>query len=75
MKNIGTDCYILPSSVHDLVILSTDTFNGSERLINLVKETNNEHVRLSERLSDSIYRYSIVDGSINRVAEELDEVS
>ena len=75
VKNIGTDCYILPSSVHDLVILSTDTFNGSERLINLVKETNNEHVRLSERLSDSIYRYSIVDGSINRVAEELDEVS
>ncbi len=74
-KNIGTDCYILPSSIHDLVILSTETFKESSRLINLVKETNNEHVRVSDRLSDSIYRYSIVDGSLNKVDEQMDEVS
>ena len=75
VKNIGTDCYILPSSVHDLVILSTDAFKESGKLINLVKETNNDHVRVSERLSNSIYRYSIVDGSLNRITEEMDEVS
>lgn len=75
VRNIGTDCYILPSSVHDLVILSTDTFKESTKLISLVKETNNEHVRISDRLSDSIYRYSIVDGSLNMVEERIDEVS
>ena len=75
VKNIGTDCYILPSSVHDLVILSTDAFKESGKLINLVKETNNDHVRVSERLSNSIYRYNLVNGSLNRISEEMDEVS
>ena len=75
VKNIGTDCYVLPSSIHDLVILSTETFKESSKLMNLVRETNNEHVRLSDRLSDSVYRFSIVDGSLNRVEEHMDEVS
>ena len=75
VKNIGTDCYILPSSVHDLVVLSTETFKESAKHINLVKETNSEHVRVSDRLSDSIYKFSIVDGSLNRVAEKTDKVS
>lgn len=75
VNDIGTDCYVLPSSVHDLVILSTDAFKESAKLINLVKETNQEHVRVSERLSDSVYRFSIVDGSINRVTGPVDEAS
>ena len=74
-KNIGTDCYILPSSVHDLVVLSKESFSEASKLINLVKETNSEHVRLSDRLSDSIYLYSIVDGSINRISEPEEEAS
>ena len=68
-------CYILPSSVHDLVVLSKESFSEASKLINLVKETNSEHVRLSDRLSDSIYLYSIVDGSINRISEPEEEAS
>ena len=75
VKNIGTDCYILPSSVHDLVILSTETFSESSRLRTLVKDTNFEHVRLSDRLSDNIYRFSIVDGSLTCVTEESEAAS
>ena len=75
VKSIGTDCYILPSSVHDLVILSTETFSESKKLIRLVKDTNNEHVRLSERLSDSIYRISIVDGSLKCITDSREEAS
>lgn len=70
VKKIGTDCYILPSSVHDLVVLSTDVFSERSKLINLVRETNNEHVRATDRLSDNIYLYSIVDGSLNQVEQE-----
>ena len=69
-EKIGTDCYVLPSSVHDLVVLSTDIFSESSRLMELVKQTNNEHVRVADRLSDSIYLYSIVDGSLNQVNPE-----
>ena len=75
VNNIGTDCYILPSSVHDLVILSTETFSESAKLISLVRETNSEHVRTTDRLSDSIYKYSIEDGSIERVEDEVGEAS
>ena len=75
VKNIGTDCYILPSSVHDLVILSTETFSESSKLISLVRETNSEHVRTSDRLSDSIYKYSIENGSIERVEDQVEEAS
>ena len=75
VKKIGTDCYILPSSVHDLIVLSTDVFSESSKLINLVKETNKEHVKTSDRLSDSIYLYSIVDGSLQRVEDPVEEAS
>jgi hypothetical protein len=75
VKKIGTDCYILPSSVHDLVVLSTDTFKESGKLVKLVRETNQEHVRVSDRLSDSVYRYSIVDGSIDRVTDPVEDAS
>ncbi len=75
VNSIGTDCYILPSSVHDLVILSTETFSESNKLISLVKETNSEHVRVSERLSDNIYRISIVDGSLKCITGKMEEAS
>ncbi|MBR4404035.1 MAG: hypothetical protein IKT10_02885 [Clostridiales bacterium] len=75
VKNIGTDCYILPSSVHDLVVLSTETFSESSKLISLVRETNSEHVRASDRLSDSIYKYSIENGTVERVEDEVEEAS
>ena len=75
VKNIGTDCYILPSSIHDLIVVSTDAFKESSRLKAIVRESNLEHVRESERLSDNIYKYSIVDGSLNMMTETEQEVS
>ena len=69
---IGTDCYILPSSVHDLIILSTETYYKENRLANIVKTTNNESVRPQERLSDSVYMYSINSGEISRASLEED---
>lgn len=69
---IGTDCYILPSSVHDLIILSTETYYKENRLANIVKTTNNESVRPQERLSDSVYMYSISSGEISRASLEED---
>ena len=71
-NKIGTDCYILPSSVHDLIVLSTDTYYKHNKLANIVKTTNTESVRPSERLSDSVYMYSLSDGSITRASLEED---
>lgn len=74
-KNIGTDCYVLPSSVHDLVVLSTEVFSEKDKLAQLVRDTNSEHVRLSDRLSDNIYLYSIVDGTLSMVTDSMEEAS
>ena len=71
-NKIGTDCFILPSSVHDLIVLSTDTYYKQNSLANIVKTTNSESVRPSERLSDSIYMYSMSNGSITRACVEED---
>ena len=69
---IGTDCYILPSSVHDLFILSAETYFKQNKLANIVRTTNNESVRPSERLSDSIYLYSLNDQKISLASVEED---
>lgn len=75
VDRIGTDCYILPSSVHDLVVLSTDVFFETDKLLQLVKQTNTEHVRLTDRLSDNVYVYHIEDGSITILSDSMEEVS
>ena len=69
---IGTDCYILPSSVHDLIILSAETYFKQNKLANIVRTTNNESVRPSERLSDSVYLYSLNDHRISLASVEED---
>lgn len=75
VDRIGTDCYILPSSVHDLVVLSTEVFFETDKLLQLVKQTNTEHVRLTDRLSDNVYVYHIEDGSITILSDSMEEVS
>ncbi|MBO4450317.1 MAG: hypothetical protein J5777_07000 [Clostridiales bacterium] len=71
-EKIGTDCYILPSSVHDLIVLSADAYYKQNKLANIVKTTNNESVRPSERLSDSVYLYSLNNHSISIASVEED---
>ena len=71
-NKIGTDCFILPSSVHDLIVLSTETYYKQSSLANIVKTTNSESVRPSERLSDSVYMYSLSSGDITRACLEED---
>ncbi len=71
-EKIGTDCYILPSSVHDLIVLSADNYLKENKLANIVKTTNKESVRPSERLSDSVYIFSLSDKSISRASVEED---
>ena len=71
-EKIGTDCYILPSSVHDLIVLSADAYYKQNKLANIVKTTNSESVRPSERLSDSVYLYSLNNHSISIASVEED---
>ncbi len=54
---MGGDFYILPSSVHEVILAPEGEVVGSERLREIVKEVNASQVEPQEVLSDSVYYY------------------
>jgi hypothetical protein len=64
-SKIDNDLYILPSSIHEVILLpKLDAFDKAE-LINMVREVNAEGVSYDEILSDQVYTYSRQDGMIS----------
>lgn len=56
-EQVNSDIFILPSSVHELLLIkASDGFEFSE-LINMVREVNATGVSIDEVLSDNIYKY------------------
>lgn len=57
-NDMNTDFYILPSSIHEVLLLPTDERKSDESLRELVQSVNSEQVPLIQQLSDNIYFYS-----------------
>ena len=55
-ERVGTDLYILPSSVHEVIAVSVEMGEPKE-LARMVSEVNMDQVDLSERLSNQVYHY------------------
>ena len=55
-ERVGTDLYILPSSVHEVIAVSVE-MGEPEELAQMVAEVNMDQVDLSERLSNQVYHY------------------
>ena len=55
-ERLETDLYILPSSVHECIAVSTDMGDPYE-LAAMVNEINMDQVALEERLSNQVYHY------------------
>jgi len=64
---IGSDCYVLPSSLHEIIVLSANAYSDKEKLVHIVCGTNEKHVRDDEKLSDSLYYFDIKERSIRRI--------
>lgn len=54
---IGQDLYILPSSVHEVILLPVTTEDDVDYLAQMVRDVNNTQVEPDEILSFSVYRY------------------
>lgn len=55
---MGGDYYILPSSIHELIIIATDRAPSPECLADMVREVNRtKYVSPEEFLSDNVYEY------------------
>ena len=66
-ESVGTDLYILPSSIHEVIAVSTET-GRPEELAQMVSETNRHEVMPGERLSNQVYHYSRNMRTITSVA-------
>lgn len=55
-EKLGSDLYIMPSSIHEVIAVSTDMGEPNE-LAAMVAEINMVQVALDERLSNQVYHY------------------
>ena len=56
-ERIGGDFYILPASIHEVLLVKDDGMIGKENLEMMVKEVNATTVDPSEKLTDNVYHY------------------
>lgn len=55
-EKLGSDLYILPSSTHEVIAISSN-FGEPEELAEMVYEINMEQVDINDRLSNQVYHY------------------
>lgn len=63
-ESIGSDLYVLPSSIHEVIAVPVNGMNSIE-LKAMVRDVNSSKVRVDEVLSENVYRYSRKNGIIS----------
>lgn len=64
-QQTGTDFYILPSSVHEVILVPAVIENCMQELSEMVREVNSSHVQEEEILADHAYFYSAKSNAIS----------
>ncbi len=64
---IGSSLYIIPSSIHELLLLPTEHNEESGEIKNMIKEINDTQVSKEEILSYSLYYYDREEGKVVRL--------
>ena len=65
-QQVGSDFFVLPSSVHETLILADDGTTEPDSLQFMVREINQSTVAPEERLSDFVYHYDAQDHVLER---------
>lgn len=65
---LGGDFYLLPSSIHEVLVFRADPNVDEASLTEMVREVNRFEVPLNERLSDYAYRYDAESGMLLKIA-------
>ena len=65
-QQMGTDFFVLPSSVHEVLILPDDGSQDPDSLQFMVREINQSTVAPEDRLSDFVYHYDAQDQVLER---------
>ena len=56
-KELDSDFYIIPSSIHEIIVLSNDLTRTNKEILEMVIEVNKTVVSKEEKLADSVYFY------------------
>lgn len=64
-KKCGKSFYILPSSIHELILIPDSGKEKPETLRRMVQEVNAGHVAPEEILSDNIYYFDLAEGHLH----------
>jgi hypothetical protein len=57
-NKLNANLYVLPSSIHEVIIISANDQLKKDQLLNMVKEVNNTQVPVHEVLSDNVYFFN-----------------
>lgn len=74
IEKMGFDCYILPSSIHEVILVEKKgNFNEIEELRDMVNQVNRQSVPAAEILSDKVFQYNAKTKKIEiaRTEQEL----
>ncbi|HIT66191.1 MAG TPA: hypothetical protein IAB61_02970 [Candidatus Merdisoma merdipullorum] len=66
-ERFGESFYMLPSSVHEVIMVPASAVGNEEELTSMVRDINRTQVRDTEILSDNVYLYSPVSGQFTLV--------
>lgn len=73
-QKLNDDLIILPSSVHELILLRASNCDNAATLKLMVEEVNQSQVKREERLSDSVYKYDQDSDSVSILAGDTEDV-
>lgn len=68
LDSVGTllgDYFVLPSSIHEILLLPTDGAMESSELLKIVHEVNASVVAAEEVLSENVYRYDVAKKALS----------
>lgn len=65
---VGGDFYMLPSSIHEVLVISAGADISEKKLKSMVEEVNQNYLLPDEYLSDNVYKYSLTYNSLEMIA-------
>lgn len=66
-QQMGGSFYILPSSIHEVILFRDETQSGGEQLHEMIEDINRNQLREEEVLSDYAYRYDAATGKVMEI--------
>lgn len=66
-QQLGGSFYILPSSIHEVILFRDESQSGGEQLHEMIEDINRNQLREEEVLSDYAYRYDAATGKIMEI--------